>query len=198
VATGRTCRRRCRIGPSGWRVARSLRRRCHQRIATRDGDDSGDGLRGRRHRGAAVGLCAGEVDHHDQWRRPSPYRSYAELIGRGGGLATVAETHRRIWTTVVAAALVVGTVAGSSQGWWPACRMPTRVVGCAVRPLRRCPPRLRWRQVPQRPVPPPPVGAAARGCQGGWVVAGAGQSVGHSPRRHRAQERATRRTTCRT
>jgi hypothetical protein len=39
---------------------------------------------------------SGEVDHHEQWRRPYPYRTYAELLGRGGGLATVAEAHRRI------------------------------------------------------------------------------------------------------
>jgi broad specificity phosphatase PhoE len=44
------------------------------------------------------GYVPGEVDHHDQWRWPRPYRSYAELIGRGGGLAAVAESHRRIWT----------------------------------------------------------------------------------------------------
>ena len=34
------------------------------------------------------GYVPGEVDHHDQWRWPSPQRSYAKLIGRGGGLAT--------------------------------------------------------------------------------------------------------------
>jgi hypothetical protein len=38
-----------------------------------------------------------EVDHHEQWRWPRPYRSYAELLGRGGGLADVAEDYRRIW-----------------------------------------------------------------------------------------------------
>jgi hypothetical protein len=42
------------------------------------------------------GYVSGEVDHHEQWRRPYPYRTYAELLGRGGGLATVAEAHRRI------------------------------------------------------------------------------------------------------
>jgi broad specificity phosphatase PhoE len=68
------------------------------------------------------GYVPGEVDHHDQWRWPSPYRSYAELIGRGGGLATVAESHRRIWTGVVeavpdgAAALVVGHGGGIEPG----------------------------------------------------------------------------------
>ncbi len=60
------------------------------------------------------GYVPGEVDRHEQWRWPRPYRTYAELLGRGGGLATVAEAHRRIWTSVVAAvpdgaaALVVG------------------------------------------------------------------------------------------
>ena len=49
------------------------------------------------------GYVPGEVDHHDQWRWPHPYRRYAELIGRGDGLTGVAETHRRIWTSVVAA-----------------------------------------------------------------------------------------------
>jgi hypothetical protein len=64
-------------------------------------------------------------------RWPHPYRSYAQLLSRGGGLATVAQAHQRTWTSVVeavpdgAAALVVATAAGSSQGWWPACRTPT-------------------------------------------------------------------------
>ena len=31
------------------------------------------------------GYVPGEVDHHDQWRWARPYRSYAELLGRGGG-----------------------------------------------------------------------------------------------------------------
>jgi hypothetical protein len=56
----------------------------------------------------------GEVDHHDQWRWPRPYRTYTQLLGHGGGLASVDEAHQRIWTSVVeavpvgAAALVVG------------------------------------------------------------------------------------------
>ena len=60
-----------------------------------------------------TGYVPGEVDHHDQWRWPRPSRAYAELLGRGGGLATVAEAHLRVWTRVVeavpdgAAALVV-------------------------------------------------------------------------------------------
>jgi broad specificity phosphatase PhoE len=68
------------------------------------------------------GYVPGEVGHHDQWCWPRPYRGYAELIGRGGGLAAVAETHRRIWTGVVevvpdgAAALVVGHGGGIEPG----------------------------------------------------------------------------------
>ena len=68
------------------------------------------------------GYVPGEVDHHEQWRWPRPYRSYAELIGRGGGLAAVAETHRRIRKGVVeavpddAAALVVGHGGGIEPG----------------------------------------------------------------------------------
>src|SRR6266511_926934 len=68
------------------------------------------------------GYVPGEVDRHEQWRWPRPYRTYAELLGRGGGLATVAEAHRRIWTSVVAAvpdgaaALVVGHGGGIEPG----------------------------------------------------------------------------------
>jgi hypothetical protein len=59
------------------------------------------------------GYVPGEVDHHDQWRWPRSYRSYAELLGRGGELATVADAHQRSWTSVVeavpdGAALVLG------------------------------------------------------------------------------------------
>jgi broad specificity phosphatase PhoE len=63
-----------------------------------------------------------EVDHHEQWRWPRPYRTYAELLGRGGGLATVAEAHRRIWTSVMeavpngAAALAVAHGGGIEPG----------------------------------------------------------------------------------
>jgi broad specificity phosphatase PhoE len=68
------------------------------------------------------GYVPGEVDHHEQWGWPRPYRIYAELLGRGGGLATVAEAHRRIWTGVVeavpdgAAALVVAHGGGIEPG----------------------------------------------------------------------------------
>ena len=59
------------------------------------------------------GYVSGEVERHQQWNWPRPYRTYAELLGRGGGLAEVAETYRAAWTQVVqavpegAAALVV-------------------------------------------------------------------------------------------
>jgi hypothetical protein len=77
------------------------------------------------------GYVPGEVDHHEQWGWPRPYRTYAELLGRGGGLPTVAEAHRRLWTGVVEAVpdgpppWSSPTAVGSSRGWWPACRMPT-------------------------------------------------------------------------
>jgi broad specificity phosphatase PhoE len=68
------------------------------------------------------GYVPGEVDHHEQWGWPRPYRTYAALLGRGGGLATVAEAHRRIWTGVVeavpdgTAALVVAHGGGIEPG----------------------------------------------------------------------------------
>ncbi len=68
------------------------------------------------------GYVPGEVDHHEQWRWPRPYRTYAELVGRAGGLAMVAQAHRRVWTRVVAAvpdgaaALVVGHGGGIEPG----------------------------------------------------------------------------------
>jgi broad specificity phosphatase PhoE len=68
------------------------------------------------------GYVPDEVDYHDQWRWARPYRSYAELIGRGGGLTIVAEAHQRSWTSTVeavpegAAALVVGHGGGIEPG----------------------------------------------------------------------------------
>jgi broad specificity phosphatase PhoE len=73
------------------------------------------------------GYVPGEVGHHEQWSWPDPYRTYAELLGRGGRLATIAERHRRIWTSVVeavpdgTAALVVGHGGGIEPGL-VACR----------------------------------------------------------------------------
>jgi broad specificity phosphatase PhoE len=68
------------------------------------------------------GYPPGEVEHHDQWRWAQPYRTYAELIGRSGGLAEVAEAHRVSWARVVeavpedAAALVVCHGGGIEPG----------------------------------------------------------------------------------
>jgi broad specificity phosphatase PhoE len=68
------------------------------------------------------GYVPGEVGHHDQWQWPRPFRTYAELIAGGGGVAAVAEAHRRGWAGVVAAvpdgaaALVVGHGGGIEPG----------------------------------------------------------------------------------
>ena len=67
------------------------------------------------------GYVPGEVDHHQQWRWPRPYRTYAELLGRRSGLAAVAEAHRCSWTSVVEACptappLVVGHGGGIEPG----------------------------------------------------------------------------------
>jgi broad specificity phosphatase PhoE len=68
------------------------------------------------------GYVPGEVDHHEQWRWPRPYRVYADLLARGGGLAAAAEAHRRAWTSLVevvpdgAAALVVAHGGGIEPG----------------------------------------------------------------------------------
>jgi broad specificity phosphatase PhoE len=68
------------------------------------------------------GYVPGEVEHHDQWRWPRPYRTYAELLGRGGRLAAVAQAHQAAWTRAVqavpegAAALVVCHGGGIEPG----------------------------------------------------------------------------------
>jgi broad specificity phosphatase PhoE len=68
------------------------------------------------------GYGVAEVEHHDQWRWPRPYRTYAELIARPSGITAVAEAHRRLWRRVVealpegAAALVVGHGGGIEPG----------------------------------------------------------------------------------
>jgi broad specificity phosphatase PhoE len=59
------------------------------------------------------GYVPGEVGFHEQWTWAQPWVRYAELVGRGGGLAAVAGAHRAAWTRAVtsvadgAAALVV-------------------------------------------------------------------------------------------
>jgi broad specificity phosphatase PhoE len=49
------------------------------------------------------GYLPGQVAHHDQWHWPQPYRSYAELLAESIGLAAIADTHRTLWTRLVAA-----------------------------------------------------------------------------------------------
>jgi broad specificity phosphatase PhoE len=49
------------------------------------------------------GYGPGGVAHHDQWRWSRPYRRYAELLGRPGGLVGVAEAHRVLWARVAQA-----------------------------------------------------------------------------------------------
>jgi broad specificity phosphatase PhoE len=49
------------------------------------------------------GYLPGQIAHHDQWHWPQPYRRYAELLAPSPGLAAVADTHRAIWTRLVAA-----------------------------------------------------------------------------------------------
>ena len=83
------------------------------------------------------GYVPGEVDHHDQWRWPRPYRTYAELIARPSGVAAVAEAHRLAWADVMEAQLdaapawSLATAAGSSRGWWLVCRTPTTSRGAS-------------------------------------------------------------------
>jgi len=47
------------------------------------------------------GYVPGEVEHHDQWRWPQPYVTYADLVSRASGLADVAAEHRRVWMSAV-------------------------------------------------------------------------------------------------
>ena len=68
------------------------------------------------------GYLPGEVEHHDQWSWPRPYGTYAELLGRGLGLAAVAEAHRLAWVAAVetvpdgAAALFIAHGGGIEPG----------------------------------------------------------------------------------
>jgi broad specificity phosphatase PhoE len=48
------------------------------------------------------GYVPGEVGFHEQWTWAKPWVRYAELLARGGGLATVAEAHRAAWIRAVA------------------------------------------------------------------------------------------------
>lgn len=59
------------------------------------------------------GYAPGQVGHHQQWARPQPYLTYAELVQSGGDLAAAAQAHRDHWARTAqalpddAAALVV-------------------------------------------------------------------------------------------
>lgn len=59
------------------------------------------------------GYVPGEVGFHEQWTWAKPWARYADLVGRGGGLAAVTGAHRAAWARAVmsvddgAAALVV-------------------------------------------------------------------------------------------
>ena len=87
------------------------------------------------------GYVPGEVDHHEQWGWPRPYRTYAELLGAA---AASLRSPRRIggsgealwrrcptgpppWSSLTA-------VGSSRAGRLPAGCRP-RVVGCTVRTL---------------------------------------------------------------
>jgi broad specificity phosphatase PhoE len=48
------------------------------------------------------GYVPGEVGFHEQWTWSQPWVRYAELVGRGGGLAAVARAHRAAWVQAVA------------------------------------------------------------------------------------------------
>jgi broad specificity phosphatase PhoE len=88
------------------------------------------------------GYVPGEVDHHDQWRWPRPYETYAELVACQGGLAAVAEAHRSAWTQAAeavadgAAVLVVGHGGGIEPGL-VAC-LPDADHASWGEPLRHC------------------------------------------------------------
>jgi hypothetical protein len=49
------------------------------------------------------GYLPGQVEHHDQWHWPQPYRRYAELMAQSPGLAAVADGHWELWTRLLAA-----------------------------------------------------------------------------------------------
>jgi hypothetical protein len=91
------------------------------------------------------GYVPGEVGFHEQWTWAQPWVRYAELGGRGGGLAAATRAHQAAWTRVVAAvaddatALVVSTAAQSSRRWWPASPTPTTSSGAHCWPIVTAP-----------------------------------------------------------
>lgn len=44
---------------------------------------------------------AGEVEHHDQWSWPEPFRRYAELLTRPSGLRDAVHCHLRHWRRIL-------------------------------------------------------------------------------------------------
>jgi broad specificity phosphatase PhoE len=109
------------------------------------------------------GYLPGRIDHHDQWHWPEPHRKYAELLAQLPELAAVADAHRALWIRLLAAVpegaavLVVCHGGGIEPAlvMLPAACRP-RLVGPAVRPLRRRMPMLRPRQFRRHRVPPGP------------------------------------------
>lgn len=88
------------------------------------------------------GYVPGEVARHDQWSWERPYLRYAELLGRGGGLAAVASTHQTVWANAVdmvpegATALVV-CHGGAIEPALVAC-LPAAAHGSWGAPLSHC------------------------------------------------------------
>lgn len=64
------------------------------------------------------GYVTGEVGHHDQWRWPQPYVTYAQLIRDGDGLAAVAQAHRDLWTEALKAVPSWSPTAAASNRRW--------------------------------------------------------------------------------
>jgi broad specificity phosphatase PhoE len=62
------------------------------------------------------GYVPGEVGFHEQWTWAQPWVRYAELVGRGGGLAAVTRAHRVAWTRAVAAVADGATALVVSHG----------------------------------------------------------------------------------
>jgi broad specificity phosphatase PhoE len=88
------------------------------------------------------GYVPGEVAHHDQWGWERPYLRYAELLGRGGGLAAVAERHREAWAGAVQRVPEGGTAlvvchGGGIEPSLVAC-LPQAAHGSWGEPLRHC------------------------------------------------------------
>jgi len=62
------------------------------------------------------GYVPGEVGFHEQWTWAQPWVRYAELVGRGGGLAAATQAHQAAWTRAVAAVADDATALVVSHG----------------------------------------------------------------------------------